>query len=268
MAKGDDQLSLPEIIKRIKADDNYAQGVLYAYLRKECYPDIERHIIRLGGSKEDAEDGFQQAILALFAAITQGKFKLKELSFKSYSNQLGAFLMQVCKNLWRKELRWRNRPPIAKRETREELLIAEVPAYIVSEIYQNLGETCKNLLSMYFRDKLSPTLIAGKMKRPTKEVKKNLVICSDRMLKEIGSMLGDNQQEQLLELLNIGMEDMEERCKGILTAFYYEGKSMTEIAEKLGYANAHVVTEQKSRCMKRLNEAIVNRMLNDKKSQG
>jgi len=264
MLKSDDQLSLRDVLEAVKAQDKRAQGILYAFLEKACYHNIERYLLKKGGKKEDAEDCFQQAILVLFSAIAEEKFALNQLSIKSHTNQLCSYLMAVSKNLWRKELRWRNRAPVSPKDSTEEILLADMPAGLVAEAFQSMGEACKTLLSMYFREKLSAAKIAGRLGDKTEAVKKQLATCIDEMVKAVGSVLGSDQQEKLFELLNQGMEDLEGRCKEILTSFYFNRQSMSAIADKMGYANARSVTEQKNRCMKRLNEAIVNRMMNDK----
>ena len=41
-------------------------------------------------------------------------------------------------------------------------------------------------------------------------------------------------------------------CKTLLTAFYFENKSMNEIAELLGYTNAENAKTQKYKCLNRI----------------
>ncbi|MCB0587363.1 MAG: hypothetical protein KDD06_18845, partial [Phaeodactylibacter sp.] len=109
---------------------------------------------------------------------------------------------------------------------------------------------------------LSARVIAGLQGEKTQEVNHRLSKCVDGLLKSIGQYLGNDHQGQLMELMRDGMEGLEERCRTILELFYFERKSMSELAEQLGYANAHSVTEQKRRCMERLNYAVVNRLMN------
>jgi len=47
-----------------------------------------------------------------------------------------------------------------------------------------------------------------------------------------------------------------EKCKEVLTLFYYRGLTIAEIVEHAGYSNANVVKAHKSRCMKSLKDMI------------
>lgn len=50
---------------------------------------------------------------------------------------------------------------------------------------------------------------------------------------------------------------MKEPCKSILKYFYYQGLSMKQIADKMGYKSDQVVKSQKVRCLKTLkNDAL------------
>ena len=63
--------------------------------------------------------------------------------------------------------------------------------------------------------------------------------------------LQHDQQKLILALL----QRMKEPCKSILNLFYYENKSMKEIAQQLKYGSPGVVKVQKLRCMNRLKAA-------------
>lgn len=47
-----------------------------------------------------------------------------------------------------------------------------------------------------------------------------------------------------------------QKCKDVLTLFYYRGFDLDEITEKLNYTNKDVVKSQKSRCLKSLKTMI------------
>lgn len=54
------------------------------------------------------------------------------------------------------------------------------------------------------------------------------------------------------------LEEMKEPCKTLLRLFYVEGLKLSVIGEKLGYATVDVIKTQKSRCLKRLKEGLIN----------
>ncbi len=49
-----------------------------------------------------------------------------------------------------------------------------------------------------------------------------------------------------------------ERCKEVLSLFYYQGYTLGEIAVILGYSTKNVLKSSKSRCLKQLKEMINN----------
>lgn len=51
-----------------------------------------------------------------------------------------------------------------------------------------------------------------------------------------------------------------ERCKSVLSLFYFQGYNLDEITEILNYSNKKVLKSQKSRCVKQLKD-IVNKKL-------
>jgi len=58
------------------------------------------------------------------------------------------------------------------------------------------------------------------------------------------------------KLLHKHFEKLGEKCKQVLTLFYYRGLSNKEIANQAGYEKDNVVKSQKSRCLKQLKEMI------------
>jgi len=71
----------------------------------------------------------------------------------------------------------------------------------------------------------------------------------------------ENEEEVLTEkqnLLKRMFEKLGEKCRMILTLFYFEKKSMEQIALQMGYTNADNAKNQKHKCTKRLQELVRN----------
>jgi RNA polymerase sigma factor (sigma-70 family) len=60
------------------------------------------------------------------------------------------------------------------------------------------------------------------------------------------------QFEQHVGKLDEALQKIGEPCKSVLLAFYVQNKSMTTIAEQLGYTNAENAKTQKYKCLNRL----------------
>jgi len=67
----------------------------------------------------------------------------------------------------------------------------------------------------------------------------------------------DEFQEQLQEEVRKLVENMDDPCKTILWSYYWEGKKMKEIADVLNYSGKDVAKSQKSRCMTKVKEAMI-----------
>ena len=55
-------------------------------------------------------------------------------------------------------------------------------------------------------------------------------------------------------LLRKYLKELGEKCRQVLTMYYYRGLNIKEIAEQAGYGNENVVKAQKSRCLKTLRQ--------------
>lgn len=64
------------------------------------------------------------------------------------------------------------------------------------------------------------------------------------------------EQDELQSAVYDIVTNMDDPCKTILWAYYWEGNSMREIATLMDYNNARVATTQKSRCMTKLKTAM------------
>lgn len=78
-----------KIIAAIRSGkDNKSIKILY----KNTFPSIKKNILELGGSKDDAHDVFQDAVIILVR-------KIKENTLSQESN-ISGFLYTISKNLW------------------------------------------------------------------------------------------------------------------------------------------------------------------------
>ena len=248
------------LLQGIKDGHQKAKEQLFLLLHQKCLPVVKAYIIKSGGTVEDAEDFFQEAMIILFVAIESGTFKLNPLSLRSAVDQMCAYLMSVCKNLQKKEFRWRNRPPIPQDESEREIELDILPD-LAAEEFRKMEKECQNLLTLFFHYNKSPAVIAGELKKTTENVKKQLAQCTDKLLESIGHLLQPGTSGELNSLVRKSMLDLEERCQQFIELFYFEKKNMGEIARTLGYANAHSATEQKSRCMRHLNRIVVSHLI-------
>ncbi len=164
-----------EIFKQICRGDEHALEVVY----QKNYRMMMRLVQNNSGTEQEAKDIYQEAVVVFWQKAVSGNLVL--------TSKISTYIYSICLNLWRKELDRK------KRHTNEEYdkphyqqHDAEEKAKIVRECIDQLGETCKKVLSYY----------------------------------------------------------------------YFDGMSMKEIAERVGFANTNTAKTKKYKCKKKLDEII------------
>ncbi|MET4076521.1 sigma-70 family RNA polymerase sigma factor [Hymenobacter sp. UYCo722] len=118
-------------------------------LYRQSFPPVRRHIGRRGGSAQDAQDVFQDALLVLYEQATGGTLVL--------TASVSTYLLGISRNLWHHEVRRRARlaPDTLSDDVAaglaDEAEDSAEPAFAVRDYVEQLGEKCKNvLLSFYY----------------------------------------------------------------------------------------------------------------------
>ncbi len=119
----------------------------------ECQPGIMIYVSNNNGSKEQFEDIYHEAFMAVWRNIRLGKFSPES------QGAFNAYLTRVAKNKWIDQLRkkdfkltreWKETDEIVQepldliRDERDEYLDKVVSGF------EKLGEQCKKLLSMFY----------------------------------------------------------------------------------------------------------------------
>ena len=118
-----------------------------ARLYRQGYPPVRRYVGRRGGSEQDAQDVFQDAVVILYEQATGGTLVL--------TASPSTYLLSISRNLWRQELRRRARLPHQALPTAVDLAAEEPealaePAFAVLDYVEQLGEKCKSLLLSFY----------------------------------------------------------------------------------------------------------------------
>lgn len=64
-------------------------------------------------------------------------------------------------------------------------------------------------------------------------------------------------KEELFDATSKALKMLNEKCQALITYFYYEGKSMTDIARIMGFKSQAVATATKYRCFKELKDKAI-----------
>ena len=156
---------------------------LYKY-----FPKVEKHVCINSGSKEEALDIYQEALVLFYRKVTS-----KEL--KPGTSPEG-FLVKTSKLLWNNELR--------KKKRRQ-------------------GKSAEGLSSIDDSENIQEKI----------------------------------QQEEQYKIVEKILHQIGEKCKSILTLFYFESLSMDKIAKRFGYKTVQSAKVQKYKCMENARKLVL-----------
>lgn len=141
-----------EIIAKISQGDEKALEYLY----RKYFSMMKRSILKNNGTEDEAKDIFQDALIVFWQKVTSGNLVL--------SSKISTYLYSICQNLWRKELDRKKR--LSNEEKDEEVFLKndeEERLKIVTDCINQLGDTCKKLLTYHYFDGLPMSEIADKL---------------------------------------------------------------------------------------------------------
>lgn len=73
-----------------------------------------------------------------------------------------------------------------------------------------------------------------------------------------GNTSMDFDKEERIEIVNKSVQALGDTCRKVLSYYYFDNMSMSEIAEKLGFANADTAKTKKYKCKKELDKMITS----------
>lgn len=152
-----------EILDFLK-QDKFSKAVkgLYAF-----YPGIKKLIKDNNGTKEDAEDVFQETLLVLYRKVQKNELVL--------SSALKTYFTSISKNLWYNELRKRGKEISFVQNYTAETSIAEEDETLkkAEMAFVLLGKKCQELLVLFYFKKLNMIEIARQLEFSNEKVAKN-----------------------------------------------------------------------------------------------
>ncbi len=149
----------PHILELIQRGDEEALVILHHAHRRA----ITGYILKNSGTDQDAQDVLQESLVILWERVRSGRFE--------QTAQLGTFLFGIAKNLWRRSLaRSRRESPLdAESQVGDDALsalesmVGQEEKAMVAAAMEEIGETCRQLLLLYYWEELSMEQIAVRM---------------------------------------------------------------------------------------------------------
>ena len=151
--------------------DKHAQGFSALY---DHYPPIEKMIYRNGGTRHDAKDIYQEALIILYNKAKDENFRL--------TAKLSTYLFSVCRFLWMDEIKKRGKIPTDKlseendpglHEDMNKELEKEKELQLAEKAISSLGEKCREILILFYMDRKSMAEIAELLGYSSENTAKN-----------------------------------------------------------------------------------------------
>ena len=146
-------------LKRLLQSDAATIRGLY----KEHFPTVKRYVLQNSGTRDDAQDIFQEALTVLW-------LKLKEVPEWTPGADVGGFLFRVAKNKWLDMLRSAEHRKGRQAMDASELEIGQENSDHVEErlqrlrtIYAALDERCRAVLDRFYYERQDLSAIAASL---------------------------------------------------------------------------------------------------------
>ena len=135
----------------------------------KLYPRIEKLILSKGGTKADANDVFQEALIILYRNLQKSDFKLTA-SFYTYLYSVSRFVWKDAqKQFSKQELQDLDSEQVSILDA-----VLEEQKYRFAELaFRELGERCQQLLQWFYIKKLTFKTIADLMQFKSEKIAKN-----------------------------------------------------------------------------------------------
>lgn len=179
-----------EVISNLANDHQTSASIRYLY--RENFDMLSRYILNNNGNEQDAEDIFQEVMVAFIQLLKAGKFRGE--------SSIRTFLFSLNKNIWLNELKKRGRASLREEKYEKNMNRDEHTADIAMELRQTkqellktleaLGENCKKILLLFYYENRSMKEIVSELPYENEQVVRNK---KSKCLKKLEELVKGNQ---------------------------------------------------------------------------
>ncbi|MDR3712954.1 MAG: sigma-70 family RNA polymerase sigma factor [Puia sp.] len=183
---------------KVPTDEDILAGILSNRLNEVIHSIYRQYagmvgayVVTHGGSEQDGEDIFQETVVAFIDLVKKGKYR-GEASIRT-------FLVSIAKNIWFNEVK--KKKSLDNRGRVFEINKGETDADVTEGVYKRevtqqllslmdqLGESCKAILTFFYFEGLSFKEIVEKMQYENDQVVRNKKY---KCMKELTDLIRDN----------------------------------------------------------------------------
>ena len=153
--RAQEQYTDAELIEAISAGRELNNAIRYIY--RQYSQATSSFIMQHGGSEQDADDIFQETVVAFIEVVQKGKYRM-EASVKT-------FLNSIARNYWFNEIKKRDRSGLRDKqfEQSRDKNEADVSHHITEmerkrqlrDLVDQLGDSCRKVLLLFYYENLS-----------------------------------------------------------------------------------------------------------------
>lgn len=172
------------------ANENQTPAVI-RHLYRENFQFLSRYILNNSGNEQDAEDIFQEVMIAFINLVKAGKFRGE--------SSIRTFLYSLNKNIWLNELKRRGRAGVREMKYEKNMNREEQTADRAMELRQTkqellntleaLGENCKKILLLFYYENRSMKEILSELPYENEQVVRNK---KSKCLKKLEELVRNN----------------------------------------------------------------------------
>ena len=165
---------------------NNMDGAIEAIYRLH-FPSLTWYVMNNSGTREDAEDIFQEVIIAFIRLVQENKFRGEA--------SIGTFLYSMNRNAWLNELKRRSRALVREErfETGKDTQIVDISHFIAdreskSQLHNlivQLGENCQKILTLFYFEERSLKDILTSLDYENEQVVRNKKYKCMKQLREM-----------------------------------------------------------------------------------
>ena len=151
-------VEITEAFKKGGSDESAA----FRYLYSNCLPQVSNFVLTNSGDEADASDVFQEGLMVLYKQVLQEKFRGE--------SAISTYLFSICRFIWLRKLKKEKRYVAFEVENFNEhfedpelAIIEDEKRHVVSGLFDQIGEQCRQILMYSIYQKFSMELIAEKM---------------------------------------------------------------------------------------------------------
>ena len=162
-----------ELVNNLRSKTRLDETIKLIY--RNYFDGLSAYVINNSGSRQDAEDVFQETVVNFIDLVQKDKFR-GESSVKT-------FLYSINRHIWLNELKRRNRALARemKYEKEQETSAADINHAIIDRegreqmmnVLDRLGENCKKILLMFYYENLSVKEMLERLAYENEQVVRN-----------------------------------------------------------------------------------------------